>query len=266
MAEIAAEPEPRGSWIQTEPVALTPRSFQQLLDNLIPAIVIPRFASPEECAALVARSHALGFERYQGVSPPIDRIGVTVFEHDRIGMAAYFRAAEAARALQREIFAGSFDPLARFLTALAASHAGPVRVADDPRYGRYFAGLIRRIEHGTLLHIDDAAVEHPGWSVARARAQLSWNLYLQLDGEATGALTVHDRAWRPGLERFKDGASYGYRREVVASARAFTYRPAVGDVCLFNTRNFHQVGPSTGARVAFTSAIGAIADAIELWS
>lgn len=268
MSEVAAEPGAQvgRGWIQTEAVGLTPRSFQQLLDNEIPAIVIRRFASPAECAALVARSNALGFERYRGVSPPIERIGITVFEHDRIGVEEYFRAAQTARAVQREIFAGSFDPLARFIALLAANHSGRVRVASDPRYGSYFAGLIRRIEHGTLLHIDAAAVEQPGWSVARARAQLSWNLYLLLDSETTGALTVHDRAWEPALERFKDGRSYGYHHEVVSIARTFTYWPVVGEVCIFNTGNFHEVGASAGARVAFTSAIGAVEDAIELWS
>ena len=267
MTEIAAAPAAPldRRWVHAEVAPLSPRSLVQLVANEIPAIVVPAFASEAECAALVAHANELGFERYRGVSPPIDRLGVTVFEHDGLDAAGYFRAAAAAHALQREIFACSFDPLARFIALVAANHRGRVSVAVDPQRGAYFAGLIRRIEHGTLLHIDDAAVEHPRCHVAQARAQLSWNLYLQLEGDR-GALTVHDRAWQPAHEPLRTG-SYGYHHDVVDGAPRFTYHPAVGEVCIFNTRNFHEVAPSGGTRIAFTSAIGTFADdAIELWS
>ena len=241
-------------------------SLTALLHNEIPAIVMPQFATPAECRALVARAREIGFQRYQQVSPPIDRIGVTVFEYHRIGMAAYFHAAEAARILQRQVFGGSFDPLRRMIELLAANHPGRVDVAVDPQFGAYYAGLIRRIEAGTLLHVDFAAAEHSGWHVASVGSQLAWNVYLDLEGGEVGVTHVHDRSWQPPCERFKLPDSYGYRRDVLDGAGCFSYRPHVGELCIINTRNFHEVEPSTGARVTFTSALGSFGDDLCLWS
>lgn len=246
--------------------SLCAESLDALLHNEIPAIVVPEFAAVSECRDLVARAGELGFERYRQVSPPIDRIGVTVFEYNHIGIDEYFRAAGAARVLQQRIFAGSFDPLRRMLELLARHHTGRVGIATDPRFGVHYAGLIRRIEAGTLLHVDFAAAEQPGWHVSGVRSQLAWNVYLDLEGSDVGITQVYDRPWQPACERFKLPGSYGYRREVLGDAPRFTYRPRVGELCLINTRNFHEVEPSQGSRVTFTSALGSFDDGIFLWS
>ena len=229
--------------------------------------MIPGFATRTECASLVGQSNKLGFHPYQYVDPPIDRIGVTVFEYDKIGMASYFREAEIARRLQREIFASSFDPLARFISTVGANHPGSVGIATDSRMGQYYAGLVRRIEAGTMLHIDFASAEQPDWQVASVRSQLAWNLYVDLDETGAGSTHVYNRPWTSALERFKIPDSYGYRHELLEGSQHFTYRPTLGDVLIFNTRNFHEVDRSNGNRVTVTSAMGLFDDgALKLWS
>ncbi len=245
---------------------LSPTSLRQLLASQIPAIVIRGFASAEECDQLVRAADKLGFEPYRQVEPPIQRIGVTVFEYDSIGMDAYFRQAAALRELQDRIFAASFNPLRRLMDKLSANHSGQVGIATDPTHGQYYAGLVRRIEDGTLLHIDFAAAEQPDWTVASVRAQLAWNLYVDL-ADGAGDTHVYDRPWNARDEQYKIADSYGYRHEVIVGANRYTYRPRRGDVCIFNTRNFHEVDPSKGKRVTFTSAIGRFDDdSLRLWS
>jgi hypothetical protein len=242
-------------------------SLQQLLRNEIAAIVVPGFASAAECASLAERATRIGFESYRNVAPPIERIGITVFEYDVIGMERYFQAADAARRIQREVFASSFDPVERFIRLIAEHHHGAVSIATDPEFGRYFAGLVRRIEDGTMLHVDYAPAEHPAWCVGQVRCQLAWNVYVELESPEAGWTHIFNRPWQPALEGFKIPDSYGYRRDLLDGVEQFSYRPALGDLFLFNTRNFHEVAPGNGNRMTINSAVGLFEDgALLLWS
>ncbi|MFP2900326.1 hypothetical protein [Corallococcus sp. 4LFB] len=242
-------------------------SWGQLVRNEIPAVVIRDFATPEECSRLVERAQVIGFEAYEQVVPPIDRIGATVFEHVGSDVSSYFGKAEHCRAIQAEIFSQSFSPMDRLMSRLRQTVGVPVQVAADPRHGSYCAGLIRRIENGTLLHIDFAPAEQPDWWVAQVQAQLAWNLYLELDPENPGKTYVYNRPWTPADEAYKIPDTYGYQPSVVGSAAKYTLKPTRGDVYIFNTRNFHEVDPSGGRRTTVTSQMGTLPDGrIILWS
>jgi hypothetical protein len=255
------------TWATTDRCILNAGSWRRLLRNEIPLVVIPHFATAAECARLAECAFKIGFEPYENVDPPIDRIGVTVFQYERGDAADYFRDAWPARLVQEQIFSRSFDPVGRLIAHLAAVAAAPVGVATDPVLGRYHAGLVRRIERGTLLHIDFAPAEQPTWHVARVHTQVTWNLYVELSPGGAGATHVYNRLWSPPDEQLKIPKTYGYRRDVVAGAQQMTYLPTVGDVYLFNTRNFHEVEPSVGRRVTCCSAIGVFDDdRTVLWS
>lgn len=255
------------SWAELGACDLDRDSWQRLVRNEVPAVVIRGFAHADECARLVERSEAIGFAAYRGVVPAIDRVGVTVFEHNGAPPSSYFAEAERARGVQSQVFAESFSPLERLMSRLREVTGTQVQVAVDPQRGTYYAGLIRRIENGTLLHIDYAPVEQPDWWVAQVQEQLSWNLYLELDPLDPGDTRVYRRAWRPGDDELKLDGSYGYDRAVVDGADRFTLRPTARDVYVFNTRNFHEVDPSRHRRTTVTSAIGVLRDGrIVLWS
>lgn len=257
----------KATWLTTERRPLDAYSWRQLLRNEIALIVIPDFATREECTRLVRSAAKIGFELYDDVDPPIDRIGITVFEYDRLGAPKYFHDAKEAQAIQQAIFGRSFDPLQRLIRRISAVSEQPVRVATDPVLGLYHAGLVRRIEQGTLLHIDFAPAEQPTWLVAGVRSQVTWNLYLALSSATPGCTHVYNREWSPPDERLKIPDTYGYDHRVVDGAARITYEPTVGDVYLFNTRNFHRVDASAGRRITFGSAIGEFDDGrIVLWS
>lgn len=253
-------------WETTEKCSLSAASLQRLFENKIPLIRIQQFATSEECEALVAKANFFGFDAYQNVTPKIERIGVTVFEYNSIGKADYFQAVDQASKEQHQITCASFNPLER-LMGMLQNHTGPtVRIASESFYGNYHAGLIRKIERGTQLHIDYAHCEQPEWEVGEVVAQLSWNLYLQLSSSNPGKTRIYDRQWHPEDEKYKLD-SYGYDDAVVAGASTISFQPQVGDVFIFNTRNYHIVEPTQGHRVTFTSAIGLLPNGeIIFWS
>ncbi len=258
---------PMRRWRTEEPPMISETSWKRLLANDIPFIAIPGFASADECARLVDQANRIGFEPYDQVLPPIDRVGITVFEYDKTSMSGYFQDVGKARAVQQEIFSASFDPLQRFMERIFEPAGGKVGITVDPQYGPYHAGNVRRIEDGTLLHIDFAPAEEPSWHVAHVHNQLSWNVYLELDRAGAGRTRLYEKQWIPADEKFKIPRSYGYRRELLGSAHQVTFQPTLGDVYIFNTRNYHEVTPSTGRRTTFTSAIGIFDDNVAgLWS
>lgn len=253
-------------WKTTEALSLSAKSLRMLFENQIPIVQIEQFATNQECAALVTQANLLGFDTYQNVTPKIERLGITVFEYNSIGKEDYFLAVDRASKEQYRITSASFNPLERLMAIIRNQTGTTVRIASESSYGSYHAGLTRKIEQGTQLHIDYAPSEQIGWEVSQVVGQLSWNLYLQVSANDRGKTYIYDRQWRSEDERYKLD-SYGYNEAVVSGARSICFQPQVGDVFIFNTHNYHIVEPTEGQRVTFTSAMGLLPnDEIIFWS
>ncbi|MEH2220997.1 MAG: hypothetical protein V7K72_28570 [Nostoc sp.] len=253
-------------WDNKQEYPLTTESLRMLLENRISLIRLKEFATPQECETLVDQAELFNFDCYQDVNPKIERIGITVFEYNRISKAAYFQAVERTTKLRDCIMTASFNPLERLMVKIRECTGATVRIASEPFYGSYYTGLIRKIEQGTQLHLDYAPLEQSGWEVGTVIYQLSWNLYLKFSANNHGKTRIYDRQWQPGDDQYKLD-SYGYSDTVIANADTIAFQPYVGDVFIFNTRNFHIVEPMDGQRVTFTSAIGLLPNGeIILWS
>ncbi|MEL6520975.1 MAG: hypothetical protein AAFQ66_08425 [Pseudomonadota bacterium] len=258
--------KPRISWSEKAEEMLTGCAMCRLFRGVIPYIRIRNFATAEECENLVQSAVKEGFSSYRGVEPVINRIGNTVFEYNSISKPQYFEKNKNLTKVQNRIFANSFNPLNRFVSLLRKRTGKSVGIAENEFGQRYYAGLTRRIEKGTLLHVDYAPGEQPDWSVASVKEQLVWNLYLRVSDAQSGRTHIFNRQWEPRHDNMKEGI-YGYNKDVVDGASQATFEPAVGDIVIFNTRNFHYVEPTHGERVAFTSAIGRTPDdEVVLWS
>ena len=211
-------PIPRShGWLEGPAIGLTGSTLQQLLDNHVPYVRIRNFASAAECEALVVAAIKQGFSPYRDVIPRIDRIGNTVFEHNRCAPDEYFAGNIEAAVQQQQMFAVAFDPLTRFMQLLRTCCKRSASIASSSNQQLYFAGLLRRIEQGTELHVDYAAAEQPGWEIAQVEQQLTWNLYLRVSQPGTGRTHVFNRQWCPADDVSRFG-SYGYARNVVAGA------------------------------------------------
>ncbi len=254
------------AWANRVSETLNRQSLDALLTNKIPFIRIKDFAPADACENLVRLAAAEGFGAYRDVEPQINRIGNTVFEYNHISKAEYFRKNVEKRAAQLRIFSGSFDPVMQFLNLLRESTQYSTHIAWNDEGEPYYAGLVRRIENGTLIHVDFSPAEQPGWEVGRVRYQLAWNLYLRTKPGDGGKTHVFNRQWVPPDDQHREG-SYGYNPCVVQGAEEAVFEPELGEVVVFNTRNFHYVEQTRGERVTVTSAVGLLPnDELILWS
>jgi hypothetical protein len=253
-------------WAGMESSHLSRNTLFDLFNNFIPFIRVAHFAAVDECEAVVREACLNGFSPYSGVEPRIIRIGCTVFEYDSISKDSYFRDALTAKAVQERIFGASCNLVARMIKFIADQTGLTVGVAQD-REGRfYYAGLIRRIEDGTLLHIDYAPAEQTDWSVCDVVAQLSWNVYLRISNRDDGHTHVFKRQWTSDDMAHREG-SYGFKQSIVEGSAKATFKPQVGELILFNTKNYHRVDSTKGERVTVTSALGLMPNGqLVLWS
>ena len=261
---LASEALP--AWVARGDARLTAGSLSALLANEIPFIRVPDFAEAGECERLLAAAARRGFDAYRNVEPRIDRFGNTVFEFNGMSRLEYFQRNRELGAAQTQIFEASFDPVHRIIALLWSRAGRRAEVARNDRGEPYYAGLIRRIEAGTQVHVDFAPGEQPGWEVDRVTHQLSWNLYLRVPPGMGGRTHIFHRQWDPSCNVYKSG-SYGYDPSVVEGIESASFQPVRGELVLFNTRNFHFVEPAGGDRITVTSAIGRLPDdGLILWS
>ncbi len=140
-----------------------------------------------------------------------------------------------------------------------------VSIGKDEIYGSYFAGSFRNVMTLGHIHFDFAPFEAVGWNIDAVESQLSWNLYL--NQPMGGELRVYNRAYQPADEALRVPKQYYYENAVVAGVEQFTYHPKIGDVVIFNSRNFHEVTQVTGDRYSLSSFIGRTTSGeLHLWS
>ncbi len=254
------------NWEEMEINRLDKCSLNQLLNNQISYIRIPGFVNAAERALLVKSIDEQAFGFYENVEPKIDRIGCTVFEFFRAELDSYFDESERQIAIRDKIFSGSVDVLNAIINMIATNAGMKVGVAHSESGKPYYAGLMRKIEQGTELHIDFAPAEQKGWEVCDVDSQLAFNLYLQTPDDDSGMTRIYDRAWTEQDNELKDGF-YGFSDDVIKDAGYVDFKPEAGDLILFNTKNYHQVFPSSQARLTFSSAIGRLpSKELIIWS
>jgi hypothetical protein len=250
------------TWTSSDSLTLNAATLEDLLNNKIGAIRVRSLATPLECQALVSQIDAIGWDYYKNVTPPIGKFGVTQFEHRNGEKAEYFRRAAGVREklsrvpLHAELIGRVQAAIRRAGTAVDIATEGT---------DQYFAGLVRHIDVA-LLHLDFAPLDGPTWSIGKISRQLTWNIYLQ-PGDSGGDCQVYNRQWRPEDEQTRVPGSYGYDPKLVADVQSVRLRPNLGELTLFNSRNFHEVHASAGRRITLSSFAGLIQpDRLVLWS
>lgn len=256
------------AWESTVHSSVTPALFDKLFSGQIAGICVPGFLNRKECEDLSQRTEELEFKDYLNVVPRIGRVGITVFEYDSIGKPAYFGAVQEANRRIGHITNGICNPLARVVDWLKTmSPRAQVGLAHEQDFGPYFAGLFRRIEEGTLVHVDFAPVEHPNWGVAQVTAQLAFNIYIKCADAEPGVVHIWKKQWEPQDEKQRISGTYGYVSNIVENVPSAAIVPQPGMLMVINTKNYHQVSPAAGVRIAISAAIGRMPNGdIVLWS
>ena len=249
-------------WSTTQIATLDLDGFRALADGRVPALRIPEFATPGECADL-SRLLLENSVRTNTI-PAVTRLGISQYEQGiRDSKDAYLTQAAELRPTFAEVFSASFDPLSRFVGRLQATGLD-VDIMSEPDGRAYWAGSGKIRTGTTPIHVDFAPQDSPGWAVEATVAQLAWILYLRID--AGGDLELWDRRWERELDVHQPSGSYAYEPAVIEGADHLAVRPVVGDVVILNSRYFHAVS-HTEHRLAYGSFISVFADGTaRLWS
>lgn len=242
--------------------------LRRLLRNEIAAIRVQNFLPPELCGRLAGAIEDHGFDYYENFDPPMGRIGITQYEHAG-NRAEYFARAVEATERRKKIFTGMADPFETVIDAIRAAWGQEVSIAREPDLGAdYFAGLIRLIAAGALVHCDWAPRDAAGWGIDDITGQLAWNVYLS-SGEGGGRSIVYRRSWTPEVDEFVAEGTYGYLPASVQGYEREPIEPLVGQLLMFNARNLHSVEAlvGRGSRITVSSFVGNKPDgSLVFWS
>lgn len=258
------------TWTATGEFDLSTANLRLLLDNRIPVIRIPGFATSAECESFVAAARS-GHIQYYSVATKIGYIGMAQYEY-RWGRPKedFFAAVPEARShLQQVIARCSFDPMQRLIDRLQAVWPQPVGVAREAM-GEYYAGIIRFAGEGVQLHCDWAPINSPHYAIGQIDGQLGWNFFAE-ELASGGHTTVHNAPWDPEVKAGEIPQSYGLDPALVEGSPKAIYKASAGDVVIFNTRNPHEIAGGVakpgGSRISIGSFVGRMPDGqLVLWS
>jgi hypothetical protein len=256
-------------WVEVVTNVPTGRHFEALFGNRIGALRVPGFVDPAVCASALRNLDGTRLDHYVRASPRIGRIGITQVDHrgSPDGQALYFdRVAEAREACVALL--DGFDLTGDVIDTVGGAMGLPTSVATDDHRRPYFAGVVRVIDR-ILPHADFAPYDAADWSINAVDSQLSWNVYLGCSSTG-GAARVYRRQWTDGDDRHRDPGNYSHSADIVEGCEYVELAPRVGDLTLFNSRNFHEVDASGDhdLRVTLSSFIGRLRhpDRLVFWS
>ncbi|KFY90005.1 hypothetical protein V500_05341 [Pseudogymnoascus sp. VKM F-4518 (FW-2643)] len=245
-------------WENTDPAPFIRESLLGVLDGKVGCIKESQFVS-RDIAQKVEDELSPKLSPYLDVpGPTLLRVGVAQFEYQAISddqlnqrssdgneKEQYFVETKKheklhenlSKVVGQNIWRTVIDKIASLLPEY------DVAVASERTGEQYFSGIFRAINNSTPIHCDwspyDSRTED--WTINQVTKQAVFNLYLtQVKG---GKTEVHDCQWTEDAMEFRDRSSYGYSEKLVEGRKKVTIQPQPGDLCIFNSRNMHQVFP-----------------------
>jgi L-gamma-glutamyl-L-propargylglycine hydroxylase len=236
----------------------------------VQALVLRRFVPAEICTAAVRTLDLVLMGRYRPTSyaVSVQRFGPALKEYRAGGRisADYWHHAQQARLTCRHMrdLQRLRETCLEQLSTACEVECVPATSDGRPLYW----GILREINHGTLIRWDDVRREYPGDLLGtRITGQLAFSLLLT--APTSGGETC---VWRkqPSADDEQHRLEYGYRARVVDGVAAVRIKPEQGTAVLFNSRNFHQVHPCADneSRLALSFFVGLTEkpDGLLLWS
>ena len=197
------------SWKYFKTRDIDKRNLLSLLKNEIPYLQVHNFIDPSLIQSLLRQFQTVGYDYYESVAPPIGKIGVTVFENQESSQA-YFDESQRIKkilSLNADEHRKVVDLLYQELNAKL--NLEPMLTRD----GNYFAGLIRIMRGGALLHTDYAPFDAYQYDIGQqVLYQIACNIFLQLPKSGGGHPIVYNRSWNPLDEAEKIVGSMGMRK------------------------------------------------------
>ncbi len=228
--------------------------WEHLLCGEVDAIRLEAFATPAECAQLVAFMTSHPATVAYTYAAGITRLGGSLSEALRVGVRGYY-------AQQRDIVREALlvnSVASRILGTIAASwpYGAETFVYQNIPLGR---GILRRFGNGTEIHDDDINKEIPGDVIASTvTSQIGVNFYAEVPengGELEGWRKRLTREEQEPLRNSDPNLSYGLRRDAMGSPD-WEIRPKLADLVLFRNSEPHSVRPGDGPRTTWGFFLG----------
>ncbi|KAL3421678.1 hypothetical protein PVAG01_05834 [Phlyctema vagabunda] len=245
-------------WNALEPAPFTRDAFLGVLEGKVPYIKQSQYVTPE-VAQKVENELSPQLSPYVDIpGPTLLRVGVAQFEFQAISddqlkersgtgdeKEQYFETARKHENLHADLAAkigqNIWQTVVDQLAALLPDH--DVGIASEGPGKQYFSGIFRAINESTPIHCDwspyDSRTED--WLVNQVTQQAVFNLYFT--PVRGGRTEVHDCQWTDDALKWRDWSSYGYEKELVDDRKTVAIQPQTADLCIFNSRNMHQVFP-----------------------
>jgi hypothetical protein len=253
---------------------LSADNIQRILAGTIPAIHLRDFATPAECRQFCQALQVVQSTARHAKTSRMQLIGSNFSNCRGNSKEDYFATVEQSYRDLQQLTEASFDPLQRMIGLLRASWPAAVGVAEEPGYGRYFAGGVKTRVDGSALHFDFVPHLVPDYQIGRITDQFSWNLYLAVPAR-TGSTTLFNAPVSDTDGRTAMATAAGWNNLInpsrLAGSEHYTFQPQVGEAVLFNTRNPHTIevnNPDPGElRIQIGSFIGRMNNnELVLWS
>lgn len=232
-------------WKSHDEPALTRETFEALCAFEIPCLRIRGFASDAECDEMIHAMDHVGLNKIYkvpGLVQPPRYVGLTQFEKRHQTKDAYFAEVEQAWHKHKAVLSHmSWNPFERMwglIRDLYPEHT--ITLAEEPGYGRYYAGIIRETSGGGTLHADVTMYSAREYVISRVSSQITWNFFASQVGGEGGKTTLHNRPYRVQTAPDSEVEIEGFSRSYVEGAETHVYTPAKGDVVMFNSHNPHE--------------------------
>lgn len=232
-------------WKTHDEPPLTRESFEALCAFDIPCIRIRGFADGAECDELVAAMDRVGLNKtykVPGLVQPPRYVGLTQFEKRQDSKDDYFAEVDQAWAEHQAVLSHmSWNPFDRMWSLMRELYPeNNLELAQEPGYGRYYAGIIRETSGGGTLHADVTMYSARDYVISLVVSQITLNFFAShVEGDG-GKTTLHNRPYRVAAVPGDKVEIEGFSRSYVDGAETHVYAPAKGDVVMFNSHNPHE--------------------------
>ena len=239
-------------WSQIKSPVITKENLEAVLDNKVSFLSIEGFLDRRDCESLLrALSNGkLGGYDYnfdQELTPECEHYMTThyLFEENSHKEVYFKEAKKSLEQYEELVKEAGVEAFGQLQSALRAA-GYEVEEATENGY-RYSSAMVRNLIEGASLHPDYAPFLAVDWAIKNIDRQLAWNIYLDMPAKG-GETVVYNKPWIKEDDRFIKGSSYAYDPEVIASKERAAIKPKVGDLVIFNSRNFHEVSKGEGGR------------------
>jgi len=242
---------------------MTPADLQNLFDNKLDKITVENILSSTQISDFLAAIEQqpewqetakddLHKRLFKDVPIPqfifLSQYGIIASNIDE---EKYLTIAEDYRKIwSRIISAAGFNPFDELKNYFKKVFHQEIKIiAKDNR--EYFPLTVRNLKDRVLPHADFGPFDGPDWAINKVVKQIAWNIYLTDPGQG-GETLVYDYLWENNEAVDED--SYGIKELNKPIKTKFSVAP--GRLVLFNSRNFHEVKPSSSSRIAMGGLMG----------